>query len=250
MTIIVCQNCSTRLQFDEEKAPSRNVTLRCPKCNNTVSATSSSPASEQSALSASPSTDHPRYDRPIAQAFQLATEKPAQGMAGFDAEEALRALLGILNKSGEGSAQTSSRIKRNILVCTAESHREPIARKLTEDGYQVFIADDTRQAVETMRANQMEIVLLDPQFDPAEQGALFVVREINILRPTHRRRVFFVLLSPSLRTLDAHAAFLNNSNAVVNIQDLNDIPRILDVGLREFNELYRELNGALHLSPL
>jgi predicted Zn finger-like uncharacterized protein len=249
MTIIVCQNCSTRLQFDEEKAPSRNVTLRCPKCNNTVSATSSSPASEQGALSASPSTDHPRYDRPTAQPFQVATEKPV-AESSANAEEALRALLGMLNQSGERGGQTHSRSKRNILVCTADNHREPIARKLSEDGYQVFIAEDTRQAVETMRANKMEIVLLDPQFDPMEQGSLFVVREINILRPPHRRRVFFVMLSPSLRTLDAHAAFLNNCNAVVNLQDLNDLPRILEVGLREFNELYRELNGALNLAAI
>ena len=249
MTIIVCQNCSTRLQFDEEKAPSRNVTLRCPKCNNTVSATSSSPASEQGALSASPSTDHPRYDRPTAQPFQVATEKPV-AESSANAEEALRALLGMLNQSGERGGQTNSRSKRNILVCTAENHRESIARKLSEDGYQVFIAEDTRQAVETMRANKMEIVLLDPQFDPMEQGSLFVVREINILRPPHRRRVFFVMLSPSLRTLDAHAAFLNNCNAVVNLQDLNDLPRILEVGLREFNELYRELNGALNLAAI
>ena len=249
MTIIVCQNCAARLQFDEEKAPSRNVSLRCPKCNNTVSATSSSPASDQGALSASPSTEHPRYDRPTAQAFQLATEKPGSEAGGADAEEALRALLGLLNR---GNADTGQMVrnKRKILVCTTESHREPIARKLSEDGYQVYIAEDTRQAVETMRANQMEIVLLDPQFDTTEQGALFVVREINILRPPHRRRVFFVLLSPSLRTLDAHAAFLNNCNAVVNVMDLNDLPRILDVGLREFNELYRELNGALQLSAL
>jgi len=54
----------------------------------------------------------------------------------------------------------------------------------------------------------------------------------------------------AVRTLDAHAAFLSNSNAVVNILDLHDLPRILDVALREFNELYRELNGALQLSAL
>ncbi|HSE22850.1 MAG TPA: zinc-ribbon domain-containing protein [Pyrinomonadaceae bacterium] len=249
MTIIVCQNCAARLQFDEEKAPSRNVSLRCPKCNNTVSATSSSPASEQSAMGASPSTEHPRYDRPTAQAFQLATEKHSLEAVSADAEEALRKLLGLLNR-GNADAGQPVRNKRKILVCMTEPHREPIARKLSEDGYQVYIAEDTRQAVETMRANQMEIVLLDPQFDTTEQGALFVVREINILRPPHRRRVFFVLLSPSLRTLDAHAAFLNNCNAVVNVMDLNELPRILDVGLREFNELYREMNGALQLSAL
>jgi CheY-like chemotaxis protein len=177
----------------------------------------------------------------------LATEKPPEA-GSADAEEALRKLLGLLNRGNVAGQPV--RNKRKILVCTTESHREPIARKLSEDGYQVYLAEDTRQAVETMRANQMEIVLLDPQFDTMEQGSLFVVREINILRPPHRRRVFFVLLSPSLRTLDAHAAFLNNCNAVVNVMDLNDLPRILDVSLREFNELYREMNGALQLSAL
>ena len=200
-------------------------------------------------MGASPSTEHPRYDRPTAQAFQLATEKPSPEAGSADAEEALRKLLGLLNR-GNGEAGQPLRNKRKILVCLSEPNREPIARKLSEDGYQVYIAEDTRQAVETMRANQMEIVLLDPQFDTMEQGALFVVREINILRPPHRRRVFFVLLSPSQRTLDAHAAFLNNCNAVVNVMDLNDLPRILDVGLREFNELYREMNGALQLSAI
>src|SRR6185369_16862456 len=127
MTIIVCQNCAARLQFDEEKAPSRNVSLRCPKCNNTVSATSASPASEQSAMGASPSTEHPRYDRPTAQAFQLATEKSAPESGSADTEGALRTLLGLLNR---GSADTGQRVrdKRKILVCTTESHREPIAR--------------------------------------------------------------------------------------------------------------------------
>jgi len=101
-----------------------------------------------------------------------------------------------------------------------------------------------------MRANQMELVLLEPQFDSGEQGAAFVVREISILRPAQRRRLFFVLVSPSLRTMDSHAAFLNNVNAVVNINDLGDLPRILEVGFREYNELYRELNQALNLSAL
>jgi hypothetical protein len=108
----------------------------------------------------------------------------------------------------------------------------------------VFVAEDTRQAVETMRANKMDIVALEPQFDPAEQGSVFVIREINVLRPPQRRRLFFLLLSPSLRTMDAHAAFLNNANAIVNLADIEQLPRIMDVALREFNELYREFYTA------
>ena len=112
------------------------------------------------------------------------------------------------------------------------------------------MAEDTRQAVETMRANKMDVVLLEPQFDPAEQGSAFVVREINVLRPPQRRRLFFVLLSPSLRTMDAHAAFLNNVNAVVNINDIEELQRIMDVALREYNELYREFYTAFSLTAL
>jgi len=92
--------------------------------------------------------------------------------------------------------------------------------------------------------------LLEGQFDATEQGAAFVVREINVLRASHRRRLFFVLLSPSLRTMDAHAAFLNNVNAVVNLADLDQLPEVLDIALREFNELYKDFNGALSLAPL
>jgi DNA-binding response OmpR family regulator len=136
------------------------------------------------------------------------------------------------------------------MVCTAESHRDTVARRLAETGYRVYVAEDTRQAVETMRANKMDVVLLDPQFDPGEQGSAFVVREINVLRPTQRRRIFFVLISPSMRTMDAHAAFLSNVNLVVNVADVDELHRIMEVALREYNELYRDFNSAFNLTAL
>jgi DNA-binding response OmpR family regulator len=140
--------------------------------------------------------------------------------------------------------------KRKALVCTSEPYRETVARKLSDSDFHVFVAEDTRQAVETMRANKMDLVLLEPQFDPAEQGSAFVIREINVLRPPQRRRLFFVLLSPSSRTMDAHAAFLSNVNAVVNTADVEELPRIMEVALREFNELYRDFYSASGLTAL
>jgi response regulator RpfG family c-di-GMP phosphodiesterase len=169
-------------------------------------------------------------------------------------EDAVRNLLNLLGKGGVGSsADPTTRpawSKRKALVCTPLQYRDSIARNLAGNEYEVYVAEDTRQAVETMRANHMELVLLEPQFDSAEQGGAFVVREINVLRPAQRRRLFFVLISPSLRTMDAHAAFLSNVNCVVNINDLRDLPRILEIALREYNEMYREMNLALSLTSL
>ena len=252
--IIVCQKCSTRLQVNEETSPQRPFNVRCPKCGSTVSSGPVSPATEQSALAVggSPATDHPRFEQTTAREYEAAKPSPVNGTASSD--DAVRMLVDLLSKGTNTHADNPMARpawdKRKALVCTSETYRDTVARKLTESGYHVFVADDTRQAVETMRANKMDVVLLDPQFDPAEQGSVFVIREINVLRPPQRRRLFFVLLSPSLRTMDAHAAFLNNVNAIINITDLDDLQRIMEVALREYNELYREFYSAFSLTAL
>jgi len=249
--ILVCQKCSTRLQVDDEKSPQRPFNVRCPKCNNTVSSGPATPPAEQSALAlgGSPATEHQRFDKATARAYE-----PVTATETLPNEDSVRMLVDLLSKSTarepDNPTARPSWDKRKALVCTSEAHRDSIARKLTQTGYQVYVAEDTRQAVETMRANKMDVVLLEPQFDPAEQGSVFVIREINILRPPQRRRLFFVLISPSLRTMDAHAAFLNNVNAVVNVADLEELQRIMEVALREYNELYREFYGAFNLTAL
>jgi hypothetical protein len=58
------------------------------------------------------------------------------------------------------------------------------------------------------------------------------------------------MLSTSLRTMDAHAAFLNNVNAVVNVADIEQLERIMEVALREFNELYHDFYIATGLTAL
>jgi predicted Zn finger-like uncharacterized protein len=251
--IIVCQSCNARLQIDDEKSPSGAFTLRCPKCKSTIQASSPSPASEQSAfgIGGSPSTEHPRYVPTTAKAYQ--PTDAAEEVDTSSNEELLRALMALVGKGGPKDIDKGARptwSQRKALVCTSEQFREAVARSLSENHFQVYVAEDTREAVETMRGNQMDLVLLEPQFDSAEQGSVFVTREINVLRPAQRRRLFFVLISPSLRTMDAHAAFLNNVNAIVNVNDIADLPRIVDIALREYNELYRELNAAMHLTAL
>ena len=170
-------------------------------------------------------------------------------------DDSVRMLMDLLSKGGANRAPEHPGARpawdqRKALVCTGENYRDTVARRLTQSGYQVFVAEDTRQAVETMRSNKMDVVLLEPQFDPPEQGSAFVIREVNVLRPPQRRRIFFVLISPSLRTMDAHAAFLSNVNLVVNVADVDELHRIMEVALREYNELYRDFNFAFNLTAL
>jgi predicted Zn finger-like uncharacterized protein len=255
--IIVCQKCSSRLQVDEAKIPSRPFNIRCPKCNSNVDCGTSNPAVEQSAMAVgdSPATGNPRYEQPKpAPLFELEQPREETKAGGTSAEKLVELLTGLLSQAGTPNVGPQSARPswnpRKALVCIPEDNRDQVARALTESGYQVFVAKDTTQAVDRMRENQLDVVLLDQRFDPVEQGAVFVTREVNILRPAQRRRLFFVLLSTSLRTMDAHAAFLNNVNAIININEIGELPSLLEHRVREFNELYKDFNNVLRIPAL
>ena len=285
--IVVCPKCSSQIQVsgsDSERPPR----IRCPKCNVTLKAATASsapeksaptvpqssstekqrvkaqvpgsvsPASEKSALTVgqSPSTERQRFiARVPAPLFELGKTGASEAINPTAPPDEMNQLLANLVKqlgSNSSVAPNSRPVwnPRRVLVCTGESYRDVIAHQLSANGYRVFVAYDTGQAVDRMRENQLDVVLLDSEFDAAEQGSAFVVREVNVLRPAQRRRIFFVLLSPTQRTMDAHAAFLHSVNAIVNLKDVDDLFRILEHALREYNELYKEFHQALNVPAL
>ena len=253
--IVVCQNCSARLQINQTKSPARPFVVRCPKCNSSINVDLTNPASEKSALAVggSPATEHPRFEQTApAPAFELEPSTVEERVnPPEDMVRMLASLLRQTNKNVDEKFKSGTPwIRRKALVCVAEGNREVVARRLAETGCQVFVAEDTGQAVQRMRENQLDVVLLDPEFDPMEQGAAFVTREVNVLRPAQRRRLFFVLLTPSQRTMDVHAAFLQNVNAIINFNDIGELSRILEHSLREYNELYKGFNMALNMPGL
>lgn len=255
--IIVCQNCASRLQVNEMKVPSRPFTIRCPKCSGNVDCGPSSPAIEQSAIAVggSPATGNPRFEQPKpAPLFELEETTNETSAAASAAEKLVELLSGLLGQPGATGVNLQNPRpawnRRKALVCIPEDNRELVARSLAENGYQVFVAQDTSQAVDRMRENLLDVVLLDQRFDPVEQGTIFVTREVNILRPAQRRRLFFVLLSTSLRTMDAHAAFLNNVNAIINTNELGELPALIEHRVREYNELYKDFNNAMKIPAL
>jgi hypothetical protein len=42
--------------------------------------------------------------------------------------------------------------------------------------------------------------------------------------------------------MDPHAAFLNNVNAIINLNEADELPRLVEHRLREYNELYKDFN--------
>jgi predicted Zn finger-like uncharacterized protein len=263
--IVVCSQCTTRLQLDDAKLPSRPFTIRCPKCQSIINAQPPvANGNEQGALAVgeSPALENPRYKQPKPapvyepehsdepNEVQAYAESPS--VDSGDIVQMLAALLqrGAPEKQRQSGLTRAAWERRRALCCITPTHREAVARALAADNYQVFVADDTTQAIERMREDHMDVVILEPSFDALEQGAAFVTREVSIMRPGERRRLFFVHLVASARTLDAHAAFVNNVNLVINPADIEILPQALERALRDFNELYRDFNNAFRVAAV
>jgi len=176
---------------------------------------------------------------------------PDQNVTG-DLNSLTKLLADALRNAG-GSATGIPKPRkgaRKVLICLPQPSDERAARLLAEENYEVFVADNLAQALGTMREDRIDVLVLDSGFDPVEQGTAFVIREIKALRPALRRRLFLVYVSPSLKTMDLHAAFLQNANLVFHPDDLDKLPELLDISLRNYNELYRGYFEASNVQPI
>jgi predicted Zn finger-like uncharacterized protein len=259
--IVTCPNCTTRLQLDGAKVPSRPFSVRCPKCQQIVNVQPPAPAAAQrDALSAGgdvPSSARPQAEGAAASAPppQVVAEVPAPQPDGQ--EDVLRLLASLLRRETAGEAAPASHDRgrrawerRRALVCAGSAFGSDAVRALTAAGYDVAVAPDAALAVEHMREVQLSVLVVDPEFDARSQGALKIGRELASMRTSERRRLVYVLLTNTVRTGDAHAAFLAGANLVVSMKDVADLPTVLEKNIRDLNELYRDFNKALGAAEL
>ena len=257
--VLICPQCGARLQLDDAKAPSRPFSVRCPKCQTSVNHSPATPAEATPAaedMSTVNAADSPaRFEAPTAaprfksrdENSQATLEEPTGDLAGI-----AKLLAAALQQAPhtEGSHKRPKWNRRKALVCASPAYREAIAETLAGNEYDVFVAASMAEGLGRMREEQMDVIVLDANFDPVEQGVAFITREVRLLRPSERRRLFLVYLTSGVRTMDLHAAFLQNVNLVVNPSDLDQLPEALELSMRHYNELYKPFNRALDVAPL
>lgn len=255
---ITCTNCTTQLQLDDAKVPARAFTVRCPKCQQIIDAQPPGEQGRKDAVAAVGDLPLTTRAQQMNSAPFVQTPRPVSSTAREQSSHAgetdVLALLVELLQRGAGGAEPDGRNgannRRRVLVCVGPSYCGEVARVLTENRCAVFIAEDVQQAMEWMRQERVDVVVLDQEFDISKQGAAQINRELNSMRMPERRRVVFVQLSKSERTGDPHAAFLSNCNLVVNTSEVDSLPLAIEKNVRDLNELYRDFNKALGVAGL
>ena len=260
--VLICPKCEARLRLDEAKLPSHPFSVRCPKCQTSVDVQPHNVIGNEPVVAsetvATPASAF--FERPVAapqfNSKVVDESAPLMNQGTPPGLEAIaRALAQALSSAESGSVSSRGRKRaawdrRKVLVCASPAYREAIAQLLAEQDYDVFVAENMAEGLGRMREERMDVVILDANFDPLEQGVAFITREVKLLRPSERRRLFFVYLTAGVRTMDPHAAFLQNVNLVVNPSDVEQLPEALELSIRHYNELYRAFSRALDLAPI
>lgn len=238
--IIRCDNCSVSLQLDEAKIPSGNFTVRCPRCQNMIRVQAGAKSTVQ----------------------QLETNAPAPALGdnaqAFSAKEsefqinnALKSLLAALQTENKVmTTDDEDDIKpRRVLLCLGQ-HLDAVSKTLVSAGYKVYAAQTPAQANERLREGKTEIIIFSPDFAAEFGGGAILQQKVNKMHASERRRLYLVSLEDGGATLNAHEAFLRNLNLIVNTDDINQLPMILNRALRDFNDLYHYFNKAADLEAI
>ena len=126
------------------------------------------------------------------------------------------------------------------LVLFPQNEKLEIVRDALEQvGYQVFVADNIEQAVESMRYNNFASIVQHSQFDGPVLAESSFHQYMRNLAMQKRRYIFYILIGPEFHTLYNLQALAYSANLVVNENDLYH----LGVALRKAIPMYEELFG-------
>jgi len=241
--IIRCDNCSVSLQLDESKIPGGNFTVRCPRCQNLIRV---APGAKNASTVQQLKANAPAPAAADNQQEFAAKEKEVE------INSALRSLLSALqteNKILDTKDNEADEKPRRAILCLGQK-RDEVAKPLVDAGFKVYLAQTPAQANERLREGKTEILIFSPDFASEFGGAAILQQKINKMPASERRRLFLVSVEDGGVTMSAHDAFLRNLNLIVNVNDINQMPLILNRALRDFNEIYRYYYEAMGMAAI
>jgi len=148
--------------------------------------------------------------------------------------------------SAESQAGESQYEARLALVCEDASERQAVIRAALEQiGFAMLAPKNTEDAVERIRRDSYEIVIVDEQYQgssPFDNPVLAIIRNMPM---SQRRWMFVTLLGRQFKTFDNAMAFARSMNVVVNLNDMPHLPAILKKGITDHVEFYRTFRQVL-----
>ncbi len=215
---IICENCQAKLRLPDEKIPKGKTTiLKCPKCKSNVSVNPDSISDDTS------------------------LNLPDQEV-GFEETEG----------NSEGYERPFDFVEEDVstaLVCETDSaFLEKIEDVLAFKEYHVIKAKTVREALAGIRFQTFDLIVLNENFDTENPDLNSVLKRLESMDMSVRRKIFVALISDRFRTMDNMTALNKSVNLIINTKDINQFEKILSKEIAARNTFYRIYNEALKAS--
>ena len=220
---IICQSCSTKLTIPNEKVPKDAVfKVTCPKCQTKNQVNTKGEAGAM--LSAGVA---PRPGQKEAEPASSLEEIPEEMIPAPTTEEDF------------------VEDQRLAMICFEQPQILVVVRAALEGlGYTVHVPAKADDAVQRLRQNRYEVLLLHEDYGGSPENNL-VLLTIQPMVMTQRRHMCVGLVGKQFRTFDHMLAFAKSVNFVVAERELNKIKAITRQAVAENDQFYRVFREAL-----
>ncbi len=253
-----CESCSSLLRIPEEKASAgRRLVVRCPKCRDVLRVDLATPGGQGQAR---PLADRPRgaagampgedyaYAEDTLEYFEegirlaLVMEDDAQQM-----ELVRRAVedLGYTYVQAESTREAMDKMRFHHMMDRNAQQVEKLRQTVVELGYAYITAENSREAIGKLRFHHFDLMILSDRFDGLGLSQSPILRYLNNLPMSIRRRMFLVLLGDDFKTLDHLQAFALSANLVVNRAELDKLKDLLQHSAVSHQRFYKVLLDTL-----
>jgi len=147
----------------------------------------------------------------------------------------------VLSGEDEGAAgEFYEEGSKLALICFDEGPvRDNLAKIMTELDYIPVIPSSARDALKRIRLTQFSVVLLEENYAGQSKDNNVILRLIQPMDMTTRRRIFVVLFGKDYKTFDNMTAFALSVNAVINLSDEAQFDKVLHKGLTDYDHFYK-----------
>ncbi len=222
---VVCEHCKAKMNIPDEKLPKgQMVSIHCPKCKNKISIDmrepeeEKAPAPEQESESAPESTSDAEGE-----SYSYDDFTDDESVEYFDEDAKLALIM-------EGDPGRSDKIKAAF----------------EELEYKYIETSSIREAIGKLRFHQFHLIMLSDGFDGQEIGPQNpILKYLNQMAMSTRRKTFFALLSDKFKTMDNMMAYAQSANLVISTKDMDKLAEVLDRAIADNEKFYKVFMDTL-----
>lgn len=231
---VTCNSCSTKLSIPDEKVPKNAVfKVTCPKCQTKIQISTKTEEATAPPAEAAPSAPAPAMAAPPPPPPE---PEPLPESTAFEEED-----LGAMATTEDDFVED----QKLALICFDQPKVQTGVKTALEGlGYTVHVPAKAEDAIQRLRQNKYEVVLLHEAYGGSAENNL-VLQTIQPMAMPLRRHMCVGLVGKAFRTLDNMMAFARSVSFVVAERELSKIKAITRQATTANDQFYRVFREAL-----